>query len=142
MVVTLRTSQPSLSISTETMALKGDFQVSISFDCLRSSLQLFLALAGRRLGNLAVLLGVDDQHGALQFGANLLQVCAHLVAVAGVVHHHEQDGLLAERLVLGVALAPFLDAQLQVVGVLLGEERAFVLRAAWRGWPHRAAPDA
>ena len=36
MMVTLRTSQPSLSISTETIALYGDFQVSISLDCLRS----------------------------------------------------------------------------------------------------------
>ena len=37
MVVTLRTSQPSLSISTETMALYGTVQVSISLACLRSS---------------------------------------------------------------------------------------------------------
>jgi len=35
-VVTLRTSQPSLSISTETMALCGDFHVSMSLASLRS----------------------------------------------------------------------------------------------------------
>ncbi len=116
--------------------------MSISFDCLRSSLQFLLALAGCGLGNLAVVLGVDDQHGALQLGADLLQIRAHLVAVAGVVHHHEQHGFLAELLVFGVALAPFLDAELEVVGVFLGEDRAFVLVQAWRGWPRPAAPDA
>ncbi len=36
MTVTLRTSHPSLSIRTDTMALQGDFQESISLDCLRS----------------------------------------------------------------------------------------------------------
>ena len=66
---------------------------------------------------------MDYQHGALQLWTDLLQVCADIVAVAGVVHHHEQDGLLAERLVLGVALAPLLDAKLQVVRVLLCEQR-------------------
>ena len=70
---------------------------------------------------------MDDEHRALQFGADLLQVRADLVAVAGVVHHDEQHGFLAERLVFGVALAPFLDAELQVVGVFLGEDRALVL---------------
>jgi hypothetical protein len=42
--VTLRTSQPSFSINTETIALKGDFQLSISFDYLRkiSNSSLFL----------------------------------------------------------------------------------------------------
>ena len=37
MVVTLRTSQPSLSIRTDTMALYGLAQESIEFACLRSS---------------------------------------------------------------------------------------------------------
>ncbi len=55
-----------------------------------------------------------------------MQVRAHVVAVAGVVHHHEQHGLLAQRRVFGLALAPLLDAQLQVVGVFLGDDRALV----------------
>ena len=101
--------------------------MSIALDCFAQQLQLLLVLAGGRLGNFAVGLGVDDQHGALQLGADLFQVRADLVAVAGVVHHDEQHGLLAELFVLGVALAPFLDAELQIVGVFLGDERACVL---------------
>ena len=128
-------------MSTETIALCGDFQVSISLDSLRKRLQFFLALAGGRLGNLAVVLGVDHQHGALQFGADLFEVGADLVAVAGVVHHDEQHGLLAELFVLGVALAPFLDAELQIIGVLLGDDRrsccSCELGAAGRVGQHR-----
>ena len=91
---------------------------------LPEQLEFFLALARCCFRDLAVLLGVDDENGALQLGADLLQVDAHVVAVAGVIHHHEQDGFLPERLVFRVALAPLLDTQLQVVGVLLGEQRA------------------
>ena len=93
---------------------------------LAQNLEIFLVLARGRFGNLAVGLGVDHQHSALQLRANLLQVRAHLIAVLGVIHHHEQHGLLAQLLVLGVALAPFLHAQLQVVGVFLGDQGAFV----------------
>ena len=56
MVVTLRTSEPSFNMSTETMALNGDFQVSISFDCLRrrSSSSLFLLEAASEISPLAL----------------------------------------------------------------------------------------
>jgi hypothetical protein len=37
---------------------------------------------------------VNDEHAVLQFGANFLEVFADLVAVARVVHHDEQHGLL------------------------------------------------
>ena len=52
-------------------------------------LQLFLALAGGCLGDLAVVLGVNHQHRPLQLGTNLFQVAAYLVAVLGVIDHHE-----------------------------------------------------
>jgi hypothetical protein len=48
----------------------------------------------------------------------------HLVAVAGVVDHHEQHCFLAQRFVLGVALARFFYAELQTVGAFFGEEGA------------------
>ena len=94
---------------------------------LAEQFEFLLVLAGSGFGDFAVVLGVDDEHRALQFGADLFEVGADLVAVAGVVHHDEEHGLLAERLVFGVALAPFLDAELQVVVVFLGEDGALVL---------------
>lgn len=69
---------------------------------------------------------MDDEHRVLQLRAYLFQIDPHFVTVSGVVHHDEQHGLFAELLMLSVALAPFLDAQLQVVGILLGDERALV----------------
>ena len=111
---------------------------------LAQHFQLLLVLAGCGFGNLAVVLGVDDEHRALQLGADLFEVRADLVAVARVVHHDEQHGLLAELLVLGVALAPFLDAELQIVGVLLGEHGALALvqfRAARGVGQHRMLDD-
>lgn len=70
---------------------------------------------------------MDHQHAFLQLGANLLQIFADHVAILRVVHHDEQHGLLAQLFVLGVALLPFLDAELQVVGKFLGDDRALVL---------------
>ena len=58
-------------------------------------------------------------------------MCADIVAVARVVDHHEQHRLLAELLVLGVALLPFLDPEGQVVGELLVEDRARMLVQAF-----------
>ena len=45
---------------------------------LAQQLQFFLALARCRLGNLAVVLGVDHQHRALQFGADLFEIACPL----------------------------------------------------------------
>ena len=70
---------------------------------------------------------MDDQHAILQLGANPLQIFTHDVAVFGVVHHHEQHGFLAQFFVFGVALAPFLDAELQIISVFLGDDRALML---------------
>ena len=106
---------------------------SISLAALRSSssssllFQLLLALAGRGLGDVAVILRVDDEHGPPQLGADAFEVRADLVAVARVVDHDEQHRLLAERLVPDRALAPLLDAELQVVGVALGKDGALLL---------------
>ena len=75
-------------------------------------------------GDFAVVLGVDDQHPALQFGTDLLEIGPHIVTVAGVVHHDEEDGFLAKPLVFGVALPPLFDAEREVVGVLLREQSA------------------
>ena len=104
--------------------------------------QFLLVLAGRGFGNFAVVLGVNDEHRALQFGADLFEIRADVIAVAGVVHHDEQDGFFAERFVFGVALLPFLDAELEVVVVFLGEDGAFLFAAVWRGWRRRAGRDA
>ena len=79
---------------------------------LAQHFEFLLVLAGRGLGDFAVVLGVDDEHCALQLGTDFLEIRAHFVAVSGVVHHDEQHGFLAELLVLGVALAPLLDAEL------------------------------
>ena len=47
-----------------------------------------------------------------KFRADLLQIFSDLVAVFGVVYHDEQHRFFAEPFVLGIALAPFLDAEL------------------------------
>ncbi len=70
---------------------------------------------------------MDHERRILQLGADPLQIGADLVAVARVVDHDEQDRLLAELLVLGGALPPFLDAELQIVGVALGDDRTLLL---------------
>jgi hypothetical protein len=80
--------------------------------------------------DVAVVLGVDDEHCTLQLGTGRFQPGADLVAVAGVVHHDEQHGLFAQRLMLGVTLAPFLDTELQIILIVLGEDSAFVLLQA------------
>ena len=106
--------------------------------------KLIFIFAGSGLGDFTVVLGMNDEHCALKFGANLFQMRADFIAVAGVVHHHEQHGFLAEFFVLGVALAPFLDAQRKIVGMFLGEQRAFVLLqlgAARRIRQHRMFDD-
>jgi hypothetical protein len=61
MVVTLRTSQPSLSTITETMALYGLAASSMALACRRSSSSSSLLLPEAALGDLAVGLGVDDR---------------------------------------------------------------------------------
>ena len=74
---------------------------------------------------------MDDKHGvAFEFWTKFAQVFADLVAVASVVHHDEQHRLLAQSLMLGVTLFPFLNAELQIVRVMLGENRARVLLQA------------
>ena len=93
---------------------------------LGEQLEFLFALAGSRFGNLAVVLGVNDEHRAPQFGTNLFEVRANFITVARVVHHDEQHGLFTERLVFGVALLPFLDAKLEIVVVFLGENGAFL----------------
>ena len=109
---------------------------------LAQHIQFLFFLAGRGFGNFAVVLGVNDQHRALQFGTDLFEIRADVIAIAGVVHHDEQDGLFAERVVFGIALAPFLNAELQVVVVFLGENGALVFAAVLRGWRRRAELDA
>jgi hypothetical protein len=88
--------------------------------------EFLLVLAGGGFGNLAVVLGVNDKDGALQLGADFFEIGADVVAVAGVVHHDKEDRLFAEGPVFGVALAPLLNAELQVVVVFLGEEGALL----------------
>lgn len=70
---------------------------------------------------------MDDQHLAFELGADFLQVIADVVAVLRVVHHDEEHGFLAELRVFLAALAPFLDAELQVFVVFLVEHDGFVL---------------
>ena len=70
---------------------------------------------------------MNNEHRALKLRADFFEVGADLVAVAGVVHHHEEHGLLSQGFVFGVALAPFFDAELQVVRIVLGEDSALVL---------------
>ena len=94
---------------------------------LAELVQLFLALAGRCLGNLAVVLGVDDKHRVFQLGVTALQIFGHLVAIAGVVGHHEQDRFLAGWQQLLVDLLPFEIAEMQIILVLLGEFGTFLL---------------
>ena len=108
-------------------------------------LEFFLVLAFRGLRNLAVVLGVDDEHCALQLGADAFQMRTHVVAVAGVIDHHEQHGLLAQALVLVEALLPLLDAERQIVGVLLVKEGAGMrMQACATGFvgQHRVLDDA
>ena len=70
---------------------------------------------------------MNDEHGALQLGADFLEVFADLVAVARVVHHDEEHSLFAEGVVLGLALAPLLDAEAEVIVVFLGEDRTLAV---------------
>jgi hypothetical protein len=53
---------------------------------------------------------VNDEHCPLKLRANLFQILADLIAVLGVVHHHEQHRLFAHGLMLCIALPPLLDA--------------------------------
>ena len=144
MVVTLRTSQPSLSIITEMMALYGLSSPVNLIRLLAQFLQFFLALARGGFGNFTVVLGVNDQHGVFQVRVMPLKILGHVVAVAGVVGHHEQDGLLAHLFVLGIRLAPFDHAQMDIVGVFLGVLGALALlqfRAAGGVGQHRMLDD-
>jgi hypothetical protein len=70
---------------------------------------------------------MDDEHGAQQLRASLFQPGTDFVAVTSVVHHYKQDRFLTQRFMLGVALAPLLDAELQVVAVPFGKDGACVL---------------
>ena len=63
-------------------------------------LELILVFAAGCFGDVAVLLGLDYEHRAFQLGADVFEVRADVVAVARVVHHHEEHGLLAQALVL------------------------------------------
>ena len=94
---------------------------------LAQHLQFLLRLAARGFRNVAVLLRVDHQHRTLQLGSRLLEPGADLVAVARVVHHDEQHRFLSELRVLRGSLAPFLDAEPEVVRVSLGENGALLL---------------
>ena len=71
-----------------------------------------------------------------------LQILGHVVAVARVVGHHEQDRLLAHLFVFGIRLAPFDHAQMDVVGIFLGILYALALLQFSRGSARRAEPDA
>ena len=86
--------------------------------------ELIFVLARGGLGNFTVVLGVDDEHRTFQLGANFFQMGADLVAVAGVIHHNEQHGFFAQHFMLGIALAPFFDTELQVVLVFFGKDGA------------------
>ena len=90
-------------------------------------LQFILAFARRALGNVAIGFGVNDQHGSLQFRACFFKIAAHLIAISGVIDHHKQHGFFAQSVMLGSAFAPFLYAQLQIVGVFFGDEGAGAL---------------
>ena len=70
---------------------------------------------------------MNDQHRVFQIGVVAFQVCGHVVAVAGIVGHHEQDGFLAQFFVFGIRLPPLDHAQVNVVGVFLGVLGALAL---------------
>ena len=67
-----------------------------------------------------------DQNRILQFRTDFSQVLAHHIAILRVIDHDEKYRFLAQLLVVRVALAPFLDAQLQIVGVLFGNDGALM----------------
>lgn len=81
-------------------------------------------------GDFAVGFGVDDRDTVFELGTDFLQVCADLVAVFCVIHHDEEHGFFAELFVFGVALAPFLDAEGEIVGVFFRDQRAGVFAQA------------
>ncbi len=64
---------------------------------------------------------------AFQVRVIAFEILGHIVAVAGIVGHHEQDGLLAHLFVFGVCLAPLDHAQMDIVRVFLGEFNALSL---------------
>ena len=101
--------------------------MSISFDCLRRSFSSSSLLPDAASEISPLFLVWMTSTAPCSSGQIRSQIGADLVAVAGVVDHDEQDGLLAELLVLGVALPPFLDAELQIVGVALGDDRTLLL---------------
>ncbi len=90
------------------------------------TLQLLLVLSGGRLGDLAVVLGVDDEHRSPEFGTDLFEVRAYFIAIPGVVHHDEEHRLLPQRLVVRIALAPLLHPKRKEVRILLREDGALV----------------
>ena len=67
---------------------------------------------------------MNKQNGVLQIGIIAFQIGPHIVAVSGVIRHDEKDGLLSHLLMLFPSLAPFDNAKVQIVGVLLGVFRA------------------
>ena len=90
--------------------------------------QLLLGLPGGGLGDFAVVLCVDGEHRSGEVRISRLQIFRHLVAVAGVVRHHEEDRLFPHLPMLLARLSPLDHTQVQVVGVLLGELGALLLR--------------
>ena len=81
--------------------------MSISFDCFRSSI------------NSASLLPLA--------ASEISQIFAYFVAVPGIVHHDEENGLFAQLFMLRITLAPFLNSQAQIIVILFRDERAGVL---------------
>ena len=73
---------------------------------------------------------MDDQHRAGKLRADLFEMRADLVTIAGVVHHHEQDCFFTQGRMFSVALAPFLDTELQIIRIMLGKNGARVFLQA------------
>ena len=69
-------------------------------------IEFLFVLPGGGLGNFAVRFRMNHQHFA-QVGVVPFQVGGHIIAVARVIRHHEEDGLLAHFFMDVVSLAPF-----------------------------------
>ena len=67
---------------------------------------------------------MNHQHGALEIGICFAEVGGDLVAVAGVIGHHKQDGLFAELAVFVVGLAPFDHAKIEVISMFFAVDCA------------------
>ena len=82
-------------------------------------LQLFLSLCGCSFGNVAVLLGVDDECPTRKLAIGLLQMVGDRIAIPRVVGHHEHHRLPADPRQFVERLLPFEIAEMQIVPIAL-----------------------